>query len=385
MANRKFRLPGVEELNKDQDKVLRLPKDGQFLVVGAPGTGKSVVALLRMLKYRDDEDYIFLVYNKVLEASSKQLVEGDIKSKTWKSWFYKIVGSTIDEEIPEIIPYNPDYRKVIELLEKLDLKQVSLRIIIDEGQDMPPQFYESLLHLGMENFFVVADQNQQLTDKHSNRLEITNMLGLETSEVIELKENYRNSYGIAWLAQYFYTDPSSPKPDLPPTSKISLKRPLLYEYSVDEFINKLIPSILKKADLDPSWLIGIIVPDYKIMDKYAQALRQSDIKLDNGKPEISTYKSTQKDIKIDFSKGGIVVLTDKSVKGLEFDIVFIADIDQFILFNNDLDAMRKKFYVMVSRAIKQVVLLKQKGMNCPAEQILPTDEVILNRVNKSHA
>ena len=383
MANRKFRLPGVEELNKDQDKVLRLPRNGQFLVVGAPGTGKSVVALLRMLKYRDDDDYIFLVYNKVLEASSKQLVEGDIKSKTWKSWFYKIVLGTIDEEIPEIIPYNPDYKKVIELLEKLDLEQESLHIIIDEGQDMPPQFYESLLHLGMENFFVVADQNQQLTEEHSNRLEITNMLGLETSKVIELKENYRNSYGIAWLAQYFYTDPSSPKPDLPPRSKLSVKRPILYEYGEDEFENKLIPFILKKADLDPTWLIGVIVPDNKVMDKYVQVLRRTDIKLDNAKPEISTYKAGS-DINIDFTKGGIVVLNSQSVKGLEFDIVFIADINQFIIFNNDLDAMRKKFYVMVSRAMKQIILLKQKGMNCAVEQILPTDEVILNRVNKSH-
>ncbi len=44
MAKRTFKLPGVEDLSKDQDRVLRLPRDGQFLIVGAPGTGKSVVA-----------------------------------------------------------------------------------------------------------------------------------------------------------------------------------------------------------------------------------------------------------------------------------------------------------------------------------------------------
>lgn len=105
MANRKFKLPGVEELNKDQDRVLRLPKDGQFLIVGAPGTGKSVVALLRMLKYKDEGDYIFLVYNKVLEASTKQLVKGGLNSKTWMSWFYTIIGKAISGQVPKASGY----------------------------------------------------------------------------------------------------------------------------------------------------------------------------------------------------------------------------------------------------------------------------------------
>ena len=383
MANRKFKLPGVEDLNKDQDKVLRLPKDGQFLIVGAPGTGKSVVALLRMLKYKDDSDYIFLVYNKVLEASTKQLVKGGLNSKTWMSWFYTIIRKTINGQVPKASGYAPDYEKIISLLEDLEVEEMSLHIIVDEGQDMPVKFYESLLCLGLENFFVVADQNQQLTKEHSNRPEITNALGLETSEVIELKQNYRNSYGIACLSQYFYTDPSSPLPDLPSPTKKSLMTPVLYEYQESTFNRKLISFILKKADRDPKWLIGIIVPNNVVMDKYVQALKQVDIKLDHPKPVISTYKANE-NITIDFSTGGIVVLNAQSVKGLEFDIVFIADIDQFRVYNNDLDSMKKQFYVMVSRAMKQIVLLKQMDRNCSVESILPNDETILKRIKESH-
>lgn len=383
MANRKFKLPGVEELNKDQDRVLRLPKDGQFLIVGAPGTGKSVVALLRMLKYKDEGEYIFLVYNKVLEASTKQLVKSGLNSKTWKSWFYTIMRKAINGQVPNVSGYTPDYEKVISILEGLEIEEMALHIIVDEGQDMPAKFYESLLCLGLEDFFVVADQNQQLTDEHSNRLEITNALGLEANEVIELKENYRNSYGIACLSQFFYTDPSSPLPELPSPTKKSLMTPVLYEYQESTFNRKLISFILKKADRDPKWLIGIIVPNNMVMDKYVQALKQVDIKLDNPKPVISTYKANEK-ITIDFSTGGIVVLNAQSVKGLEFDIVFIADIDQFRVYNNDLDSMKKQFYVMVSRAMKQIVLLKQMGRNCSVESILPNDETILKRIKESH-
>ena len=95
MAKRAFKLPGVQDLNKDQDSVLMLPKAGQHLIIGGPGTGKSVVALLRVMQFRDDNDYIFLVYNKVLETSTKQLLENNLKSKTWKWWFFDGLETTL--------------------------------------------------------------------------------------------------------------------------------------------------------------------------------------------------------------------------------------------------------------------------------------------------
>ena len=267
MIDRHFRLPGIEELNKDQDRVLRLPKEGQFLVVGAPGTGKSVVALLRMMKYKAGGDYVFLVYNKVLAAATRQLVKGGFNSNSWKQWFYRIVHKKTNSDVPQSCEYTPDYKKIIGLLEELNLDQVELKLIIDEGQDMPPEFYESLMCLGMSNFFVTADQNQQLTDEHSSTKEIRNKLALEISDVIELKENFRNAFSIARLAQHFYTDPSSPKPDLPPETKNSLKVPILYEYDQRKFEDKLIPSILKKSDRDPRWLIGIFCSNNKVREK----------------------------------------------------------------------------------------------------------------------
>jgi DNA helicase IV len=384
MIDRHFRLPGIEELNKDQDRVLRLPKEGQFLVVGAPGTGKSVVALLRMMKYKAGGDYVFLVYNKVLAAATRQLVKGGFNSNSWKQWFYRIVHKKTNSDVPQSCEYTPDYKKIIGLLEELNLDQVELKLIIDEGQDMPPEFYESLMCLGMSNFFVTADQNQQLTDEHSSTKEIRNKLALEISDVIELKENFRNAFSIARLAQHFYTDPSSPKPDLPPETKNSLKVPILYEYDQRKFEDKLIPSILKKSDRDPRWLIGIFCSNNKVREKYYKALMKARVKLDNEKPVISTYGSNDQSVNINFSKGGIVVLNSKSVKGLEFDIVFIADLDQFFIYGNDIDRMKKELYVMVSRAIKQVVILKPIGRMCKIESLLPDDESILKRIGEHY-
>jgi DNA helicase IV len=376
MAKRKFKLPGVEDLNKSQDRVLRLPEDGQFLVVGGPGTGKSVVALLRALKYQQNNNYVFLVYNHVLHSSTNQLIDIRLKSLTIKSWFYKLQYHFTKEFMPELGSHKPNYKEVIIKFDNLEMKENPLHIIIDEGQDMPVKFYESLISCGYENFFIVADQNQQITDDHSSRRELTDILGLEVNDVIELTENYRNSHAIGLLTEYFFTDPSSPKPKLPLKSKASLGMPSLFEYDNYKDCGKI---ILREADKDDRNLIGVVVANDTLRDTYATTLQEIDIKLDNPKSIISTYSSKNKEqVNIDFSNGGIVVLNDKSIKGLEFDIVFII-IDGFKIYNNDSDSMKKRFYVMSSRAIKKLVFFKHKDYRGGVEEILPTDENILKR------
>ena len=86
-SKREFKLPSVEELDKKQDVILRLPEDGIFLVTGGPGTGKSVVSLIRRNRVKKSKNYIFLVYNHVLMRSTKQMVEGEMNGNTWKKWF----------------------------------------------------------------------------------------------------------------------------------------------------------------------------------------------------------------------------------------------------------------------------------------------------------
>ncbi len=69
-----------------------------------------------------------------------------------------------------------------------------------------------------------------------------------------------------------------------------------------------------------------------------------------------------------------MVINAQACKGLEFDTVFIADVDRFLFRDVDSDNTKKLFYVMVSRAIEQVVLLRQKNRGeLPIDSIIPTD------------
>ena len=194
---REFKLPSVEDLDKEQDVILRLPESGQFLVTGGPGTGKSVVSLIRRNRVQRSKNYVFLVYNHVLMRSTKQMVEGEMNGNTWNRWFIDEFKNLTDEYPPrksgsKEIDFDNTIIKLQEHFQGLEISENDLNFIIDEGQDMPPEFYNSLIEMGFINFFVVADQNQQITSQKSSILELEQVLVVEKK--YELIENYRNTY-----------------------------------------------------------------------------------------------------------------------------------------------------------------------------------------------
>ncbi|MCB1639330.1 MAG: AAA family ATPase, partial [Thiothrix sp.] len=280
MAKRRFQLPREEELSKEQDSVLALPEDGQYLIIGGPGTGKSVVALLRAMKYYRPNNSRFLTYNKVLRAATEQLVNfpKPDDAMTINSWFFRsyqrIFGR--NQRLPEKQRFVYDYEKVVDqanrIPEQRKQKWSFFHLIIDEGQDMPIGFYRSLMELGLENFFIVADQNQQITELNSSRQELTAVLALQASEVLELTQNYRNSRPIAAFAGYFHTDKASPPPMLP--DRPSLDTPLLFEYTREQ---DCISLILRESDKDAGRLIGVIVANNEIRKRYVKVLQSLDI------------------------------------------------------------------------------------------------------------
>ena len=82
-----------------------------------------------------------------------------------------------------------------------------------------------------------------------------------------------------------------------------------------------------------------------------------------------------------FDKGGIMVINAHSCKGLEFDRVYIADINKFQVEDNS-DVTKKLFYVMISRAREKVIMLRDVNDEvCPVidNKIIPTDDNILKR------
>jgi DNA helicase II / ATP-dependent DNA helicase PcrA len=379
-----FTLPGIQDLNKDQVDALALPMEGQSLIVGGPGTGKSVVALLRAGRMaREGKNYTALVYNHLLNQSNRHLFGSDqtLAAKTWDSWIRGVIRPfhTIERRSGYTpINWEAVEQKIQESTDEQD--QSGQYLVIDEGQDMPPDFYRTLVNLGFENFYVVADQNQQIyPGKCSSRQDIEDNLAIDTNNTLELRKNYRNTHPIALLAQHFYpADPASPRPNLPDVA-LAARTPKLWTYGTENTstLPQIADRILQLSDRNPRKLIGIITPKNDVREKFFNALSNSKPELDHDTPEIQTYVSGQQET-LDFGIGGLMVINVQSCKGLEFDIAILADIDQLEP-KHDPPSLKKLFYVMVARARDEVFLLRT-GQICPVvDGLLPTDPNVLVR------
>ena len=387
MAKRKFELPGIQELSKEQEAARALPKEGQHLIVGGPGTGKSILALIRARRYhREQDEYLFLVFNHILNRANKQLFGKDLVSETWTVGSGKCSGGSSASRFlschrTRMAIEHVDWEgveRIVDALPSPDSGQPFL--VLDEGQDMPPQFYDSLVGLGFENFFVVADQNQQIRDENSSRKDIEDGLVIDSSDVIELHQNFRNNHQVARLARAFYTgDPASPPPELPSPAAGSV--PLLYSYAPDGLAG-VAQGIVRLADRDPRELIGVIAPNNFVRERYLDALRSVDVPLDNPRPPIETFHMGNYN-DVSFDEGGILVINAQACKGIEFDTAILADINEHYFRRDDPDATRRLFYVMVARARERVFMFMKRGDHSSAiENILPTDTEILRREDR---
>lgn len=384
MATRKFELPGIQDLSKEQEKARALPKEGQHLIVGGPGTGKSVLALVRARRHkRDGDDFLFLVFNHLLNRSNDQLFGTGLVSSTWDSWFRRAFAALAQQPVPLLEANKEGYKEIdwngvqeiVQAMPDDDTPRPPF-LVIDEGQDMPRTFYKALVSLGFDRFYVVADQNQQITDRNSSRKDIADCLAIDAAEVIELTRNYRNSYAVARLAREFYTgDPASPPPALPQSVPGAV--PMLYSYE-DGNLETVAQGILRLADRDPRHLFGVIAPSNRVRERWLKALRTVETPLDNPRPPVETYHG-QNRTDVAFDEGGILVINARACKGLEFDTVVLADIDEHFFRRNDPDVAKRLFYVMVARARERVFMFIRRGRGRNIESILPEDPNILRR------
>lgn len=380
---RSFKLPRFQDLSRRQREARALPADGQHLIQGGPGTGKSIVALMRCkLLEAENKNYLFLVYNQLLHKATSQMYGDGFCSAQWQSWFIQYYKSHTNEELPRLHsnkPFKPfNWDLIIQTIRGRSPKNSKdlPYLVIDEGQDMPPQFYQAIVEMGFENIYVTADQNQQLNEHENSTIkDIANSLALHTNkDVLKLDTNFRNNQFVANLAHYFNPDKNkedAPKID-PHNTVSSGGMPTMFKYKEEQF-NNMIQKILLLADRMPQRLIGIITPNNdSIRDKYYKFLKNTRCSFQSGRPNIDTYSTKERFSEPRFDMGGILVINAASCKGLEFDDIFVVDIDHSNVF--DELTFNKSFYVMVSRSLGRVFFLRPNSYNKKVDALLPSPE-----------
>lgn len=278
--------------------------------------------------------------------------------------------------------YEKDWSKVFDLVFKgVEDGRVLLKdlhwghLIIDEAQDFAEGMFGLFNMLNIMVFSknsdglevpaltVFADENQRLNEKHNSTIEqIRNALEVQKEREYKLTRNYRSTRPIAELAEYFYVGLQTGKPELPDRDG---DIPVMVECSS---IDKAVDYIYRYAVNHDDEEIGIIVKDNSIRKKFFNKLGH---RLRGNKHiYVQTYAYNDKDnqagdLKFD-DEGIISVFNKQSCKGLEFDAVFIPELQQYSLSPDDKDQFMMDMYVMISRARSHVVLMySNEGTGIP--------------------
>jgi DNA helicase II / ATP-dependent DNA helicase PcrA len=386
-----IRMPSYSQLSKEQLAILEDPVFGQnMMVIGPPGTGKTVIAMWRAFQTAKGTDTDLLMYNNILVSYSKQWDEegyAAVGVRTYHKWVYALWGSKFRSKPPNLPQdkYRFDWVQMVSQL--MDSKIDVGHLVVDEGQDLPIEFYSALGIItnrpgSDSSVCVAADENQRLSqDKNSSLKEIESALrGLGEIEMYTLEQNYRNTRQIAELANQFYVGVSTGIAGLPENTGA---KPVLKEKSdINAMIDEIVTwmsnnekksclvighsgSLTKKCFNKLKHRLAML-PQIKVEGYSSEKRFKSNKGAMQEKPEFHTGQ-----------EGTVTCIHWRSMKGLEADAVFIPEFEQLDLGKDGSDDEKMRMYVMFSRARTTLVGLYSEGT--------PTTEKMLALMNEAGA
>ena len=361
-----MKLPSYQDLSKEQDKINNLPLDKNHIVMGPPGTGKTVTALYRSKMLHDEgTKVLLLMYSRLLSqytAAATGQLEIDGVVKTFHQWFYGFYLQTYGIKPPQISEYSYDWDQVLKTISSKPPKASSLQsLIIDEGQDLSKQFFILAKYLA-KTLVVFCDENQRLVEDNSTLEEIKTAMSIKKEHV--LTRNYRNSREIAALAAEFYTGLPSGIPEEPTRSGT---RPVIMRH---RNINETAEYISRYEKNHSDRQIGVFVHSNDYRSKFLNRLKGRTAN------PIQTYVGGlgRQAQTVDFDAPGVFVINYPSAKGLEFDTVFLPELQAA-----DPDfgrpETRMRFYVLLSRAREELFLVysgdgSPRWLSCLPKELL---------------
>lgn len=306
----------------------------------------------------------------------------------WRLW----QSAPCVPEAEDQIDWKAVYDHVMEHDE--DLSDASLSVgtlLIDEGQDFAPWFYKLLGLLAVIGAsrptvshplkcFVLADENQQLTEYNSTLNEIQAGLKIAPKNRFPpLLDNFRNTHEIAEVARAFFDDVSA----LPRLPTRRGERPLYTEgIPSGDCVQQILTWIINH----PGKNAGVLVFKEQKRDALQKALSKAVGGIEGRTVSVQSYSwETRKANRVEnlvFDVPDVIsVLNMRSCKGLEFDAVFIVDLHDAQIGLYGASRFRMQMFVAVSRAREWVQLLEtQKDRSTapfyaelPSSAILPRE------------
>jgi superfamily I DNA/RNA helicase len=337
-----------DDLDEDQRKVIALPADGGYLVVGPPGSGKSNLLLLRAnyLSLGSTPNLAILVFTRTLEeflASGADRYSFDpsciMTSTRWQRTFLRRHGVTP----PDHERFEDERRALLEamadVLEKRSIPREYQALFLDEAQDYWPEEIQIFGKLA-DSIFAVADARQKIYPGADPMDELKKLV----KSTHELRHHYRNGRRICRVAdalgkrmegyRSLLEDANYKEQDLPSSVEI------VGVSSAEQQTSAIVQRVQTQLKAYPQGLIGIVSPRQEDLNDLWNRLEASAIAED----AVLLHRSG--DLR-NFAFGRrVCVSTVHSVKGLEFRAMHLADAERF----KNFPAQRQMSYVGVTRA-----------------------------------
>ena len=374
-----MRLPTWEELEgvEEQLDVLEWPLNKPLFVAGPPGSGKTVLAVRRAQMIAEDEPAtVVLTYNRMLRRLMKLLCEQGrtqardvaafsglirtMQSYVWRD--YQERANTTPPTFPDD-DYAYIWDDMLRVLEQRGAGPNKPHLVVDEGQDLAEGFFTYASRYISRMLSVFADDDQALSNQGATLEQIKRAANLP--DPIVLIQNHRNTPEIALLAEHFH---SGRLPAAAVRRSRAGEMPRLLE----------VPSLKVAAARVADWQTnqggstGVIVDQDRTGQSLHQLIHQQ---LSNYRVDFYNNQRRNED-QINVLKEGVTVLNKESVKGQEFDAVFILELHRFLPCRTD--SQRRGMYMMCSRARDDLWLIcGPDGRLTPAiDDALPGSDIV---------
>lgn len=367
------------ELTVEQERATTLSPREHRVILGSPGSGKTMVLLHRARHLMDEHGisperlriFVFTRSLKQYIRSALDLLDlPDDSVMTFDAWCLDFYHEQIDKRTPwnselKQVDYDEVHRAVWEKTRAFGASDKRYDVVlVDEGQDLDARAFE-IMKAVSQHVTVCMDHKQQLYETGAKEDDILHALGLRRHN-LSLLDAYRCSPYIVRVGAEFIREPAERAAFIEqhPPIKMARQMPLLYlARDADDEREHLVDVL--RTRIDKNERVAILFPTRRHVYGYAKALQEAGLEVEvpsqgrrktsrkkadkSKKPETGTAPPM-----IDFSTSLPKLMPYPSAKGLTFDTVLMPRLIPRFFDKVEPERLERWLFVGITRATQWI-------------------------------